>query len=72
MKTEKSVKYLKFWVALDSLRTVWQVFDTFFYLPGETILRSSNFGDNEWRVGSYLYDKIKKTVFLAGSEAASN
>ena len=30
MKNKKSVKTLTFWVALDSLRTVWQVFDTFF------------------------------------------
>ena len=30
MKNEKSVKYLKLQVSLDSLRTVWQVFDTFF------------------------------------------
>ena len=29
METEKSVKCLKFRVALDSLRTVWQVFDIF-------------------------------------------
>ena len=29
MKTEKSVKYLKFRAALDSLRAVWQVFGTF-------------------------------------------
>ena len=50
MKTEKSVKYLKFRVALDSLRTVWQVFDTFFHLPGQTILRSSKFCDDGWHV----------------------
>ena len=30
MKTDKSVKYLKFWVALNSLRMVWLGFDTFF------------------------------------------
>ena len=35
MKTEKNVKYLEFWVALDSLRTVRHVFDTFFHLPGQ-------------------------------------
>ena len=29
MKNDKSVKHLKFQVALDSLRTVWQVFDIF-------------------------------------------
>ena len=49
-KMGKSVKYLKFRVALESLRTVWQVFDTFFNLPGKAILRSSNFGDDEWHV----------------------
>ena len=47
---KKSVKTLTFRVALDSLRMVWQVFGTFFDLPGETILRSSNFGDEEWHV----------------------
>ena len=36
MKNKKSIKYLKFRVALNSLRTVWQVFDTFFHLPGQT------------------------------------
>ena len=46
IKTDKSVKYLKFLVALDSLRTVWQVFDILFHLPGHTILRSSIFGDD--------------------------
>ena len=49
---KKSVKYIFFRVVLDSLRTVCQVFDTFFHLPGKTILRSSNFGDDIWRVGS--------------------
>ena len=49
MKTEKSVKYLKFRVALDSLRMVWQVFDIF-HLPGETILRSSIFGNEGWHI----------------------
>ena len=29
MKYERGVKYFKFWEVLDSLRTVWQVFDTF-------------------------------------------
>ena len=29
IKMGKGVKYLKFWVALDSLKTVWHVFDTF-------------------------------------------
>ena len=47
---KKSVKYLEFRVALNSLRTVWQVFDMFFHLLGKTKLRSSNFGDNEWHV----------------------
>ena len=49
---KKSVKTLTFRVVLDSLRTVCQVFDTFSRLPGKTILRSSNFGDDKWRVGS--------------------
>ena len=46
MKTEKSVKTLTFRVVLDFPRTVCQVFDTFFHLPGETILRNSNFGND--------------------------
>ena len=50
MKTEKSVKYFKFRVTLDSLRTVWQVFDTFLRLLGQTILRSSIFGNDGWHV----------------------
>ena len=49
-KMEKNVKYLKFRVALDSLRTVWRVFDTIFHLTGLTIPRSSNFGDDGWHV----------------------
>ena len=44
MKSEKNVKYLEFRLVVDSLRTVLQVFDTFLHLPGQTILRSSNFG----------------------------
>ena len=50
IKTKKSVKYLKLRVTLDSPRTVWQVFDTFCHLLGQTKLRSSIFGDNEWQV----------------------
>ena len=49
-KTEKSVKYLEFRVALDFLRMVWQVFNIFPDLPGQTILRSSFFGDDGWHV----------------------
>ena len=50
MKTVKSVKTLIFRVVFDFIRTVCQVFDTFSHLPGETILRSSNFGDDGWHV----------------------
>ena len=50
IKNEKSVEYLKFRVALDSRRTVWQAFDTFSHLPGQTSLRSSNFGNDGWHV----------------------
>ena len=33
------------------------------------MLRSSDFGDNGLRVGSYLYDTCKKMVILAAFEA---
>ena len=69
MKTEKSVKYLKFRVALDSLRTVWQVFDTFSIFQGKTILRNSNVGGDGWHLRRQLYDRCKKTVILASFEA---
>ena len=52
IKNEKNVKCLKCAVALDPLRTIWQLVGLlhFFYLPGQTKLRSSFFCDNGWHV----------------------
>ena len=49
IKTEKSVKCLKFRVALDSLRTGWQVFKTF---PSSRPITFDKFkfGDDGWYV----------------------
>ena len=68
IKNEKKVKDLKIQVVLDSLRTVWRVFDTF-HLPGQTKLISLNFGDNGWHLRREFYDKYKKTVIFVLFEA---
>ena len=48
MKNEKCQVPLKFRVALDSVRTVWQVFETF--PSSRPSMRSSNIGDNRWHL----------------------
>ena len=49
MRNEKSVKDLTFWVALDSLREVWQVFDTF-STSRQNKIEKFKFSNYEWHV----------------------
>ena len=70
MKNEKGVKYLPKILSGTGLpqNCLAGKYLTLFHLPGQTKLRSSNFGDNRWHVCRCLYDICKKTMILVWFE----
>ena len=66
MKNEKSVKTLTFRVALESLRTVWQVFGTFSIFQAKQLWEVQMLAMKIWvYVDNSMYDKYKKTMIFA-------